>query len=462
MVETGSSTGTSSDSSSEHDELAPSSGEGSSSDSSSTSTLEGDETSTLGDHTSGSSSVTSGASTGSTHVGPSDTESSDSGGTGDDPSDARFPFPQDIASQYCVHPTNRDSDDVRAAYELWKTTVVTDEGAGGYLRVRKPDSGTVIGSTVSEGIGYGMLAAVYMDDQDLFDNLWQYARLYFNGNGLMEWEVDPSGTVIGSGAALDGDEDMAWALVMADRQWGAGGSLPDTYLNHAIDLIQAMWDHEIDHQRGDMPLPGDQWGGADITNVSYFAPSYYRVFGEVSGNTEGWNRVVDRSYEILELSLNEASGNADNGLVPAWCDSNGVPTAAYEGAPLHFQNDSTRTPFRIGHDYCENGEPRALAYMQKITSFYTAVGVDAIVDGYDLDGTPRPDFSMNGLQPASFVGPAGVGAMYAADNQAFIDDAYSAVASGELTAGTIYYQKSWSVLSLLMMTGNFTEFPPSP
>jgi endo-1,4-beta-D-glucanase Y len=282
--------------------------------------------------------------------------------------------------------------------------------------------------------------------------------LYFDENGLMHWEVDPSGNVIGTGAALDGDEDMGWALVMADRQWGGGGSLDGTYLSHAVDLIDAMWDHEIDHSRGEMPLPGDAWGGADITNISYFAPAYYRVFAEVTDNP-GWLDAVARSYEIIALSLNEAQGNADNGLVPAWCDSSGTPVEAFSGAPTHFQNDSTRTPFRVGQDYCYYGEPRALEYMQKITSFYTSVGVDQIVDGYDLDGTPHPDFSTGGLQPASFVGPAGVGAMYSADNQAFVDEAYSAVATGELTAGTIYYQKSWTALSLLMMTGNFTELP---
>lgn len=388
-------------------------------------------------------------------------ETEEDAGTGVDipETGANYPFPQNVASQYCVYPSAYDNADVRAAYDLWKQTVVTSEGASGHLRVRKPDSGTVIDSTVSEGMGYGLLLTVYMDDQATFDALWRYTMLYLNQNGLMDWEVDPQGNVIGMGAALDGDEDMAWALVMADRQWGGSGSLEDTYLNYAIRLIEAMWEHEVDHSRGEMPLPGDSWGGADITNISYFAPAYYRVFGQVTGNEQGWNAAIDRSYEILELSLSQARGNADNGLVPAWCDSNGVPTEAYPGAPLHFQNDSTRTPFRIGQDYCYYGEPRALEYMQKITSFYESVGVANIVDGYELDGTPRPDFSMNGLRPASFVGPAGVGAMFSSDHQNFIDEVYAAVATGELTAGTIYYQKSWSALSLLMMTGNFTELP---
>jgi endo-1,4-beta-D-glucanase Y len=203
-----------------------------------------------------------------------------------------------------------------------------------------------------------------------------------------------------------------------------------------------------------MLKPGDQWGDQDITNISYFAPAYYRVFAEVTGN-EDWNQVVDSSYRILEASLNEQSGNADNGLVPAWCDSNGTPVEAFAGAPTHFQNDSTRTPFRFGQDYCYFGEPRARAYLEKISSFYAGVGVQNISDGYELDGTPRPERSMPGLLAASFVGPAAVGAQHDPAFQSFVDEAYAELATLELTAGTIYYQKSWTALSLLMLTGNF-------
>lgn len=382
-----------------------------------------------------------------------------SGTGGESPTGARFPFPQNAASANCVFPSSYDNQDVRAAYELWKTTVVTSDGAGGHLRVRKPDSGSQIDSTVSEGIGYGLLLAVYMDDQEVFDGIWKYEQLYLNDNGLMHWEVSAEGNVIGTGAALDGDEDMDWALIMADRQWGGQGSLDQTYESYAIDLIHAMWDHEIDHGRDDMPLPGDSWGNADITNISYFAPAYYRLFGQVAGMEAEWASAIDTSYEIIEASLNAASENQDNGLVPAWCNRAGEPVEAFSGAPTHFQNDSTRTPFRVGQDYCYYGEPRALDYMEKITSFYTEVGVENIVDGYELDGTPRPDFGTNGLGSASFVGPAAVGASYSAENLAFVDDAYAALITQELTAGTIYYQKSWAAISLLMMTGGFYEFP---
>jgi endo-1,4-beta-D-glucanase Y len=380
-----------------------------------------------------------------------------SAGGAANPTGASFPFPVNATSAYCDYVTDYDPTKVRDAYEDWKATTVTSDGAGGHLRVWKPDSGTVIGSTVSEGIGYGMLLAVYMDDQTVFDELWKYEQLYLNGNGLMHWEIDPSGNVIGTGGATDGDEDMAWALVMADRQWGGQGSLDKPYIDHARDLIEAIWEHEIDHGRNGMVKAGDEWGDVDITNISYFAPAYYRVFGQVTGREAEWNQVIATSYDIIERSLNAESGNQDNGLVPAWCTSGGVPTEAYGGAPLHYQQDSTRTPFRVGQDYCYFGEPRAKSYLEKITSFFVGVGLANIVDGYELDGTPRPERAMDGLQSASFVGPAGVGAMNDPMNQIFVEEAYAAVATLGLSAGTIYYQKSWTALSLIMLTGNFVD-----
>jgi endo-1,4-beta-D-glucanase Y len=273
----------------------------------------------------------------------------------------------------------------------------------------------------------------------------------------MNWEIGPDNVMTsgGNGGATDGDEDMAFALIMADRQWGTSPLLKDSYLNYAKTLIDAIWKYEVDQTRAYMLKAGDQWGDKDVTNPSYFAPAYFRVFGQVTGKADDWNKVIDANYTILAKSLNAASKNQDNGLVPAWCNSSGTPVEAYSGAPLYFQNDSTRTPFRVGQDYCYFGESRAFDYLAKISSFYAGVGVSKITNGYNLDGSPHPEKDYGTLQAASFVGPAGVGAMSDAKYQQFIDDAYAEVATLKLSAGTIYYQKSWTALSLLMLSGNF-------
>jgi hypothetical protein len=198
-----------------------------------------------------------------------------------------------------------------------------------------------------------------------------------------------------------------------------------------------------------------------IFNPSYFAPNQYRIFGEVTGMVAEWNRVIDTGYQVLAASLNTASGNATNGLVPAWCDEAGVPKTPDNGAATNYQYDSARTPFRIGLDYCYSGDARASAYLAKISSFFAGVGAANIVDGYDLDGTPHPDPASPSGSPQSavFVGSAAVGAMHAASFATFQNDAYARLATGELLARSVYYNLSWTTLTLLMLTGNLVEYP---
>jgi endo-1,4-beta-D-glucanase Y len=369
-----------------------------------------------------------------------------------------FPFPQNRQSQLCTYPKYHNSD-VVAAYQRWKTDTVTATGAGNHLRVQRPeDTGVNTLSTVSEGIGYGMVIAVYMNDQTLFDGLWQYEQLWLGMNGLMDWRIAANGTDrLGTGAATDADEDMAWALLMADRQWGGSGTLGDTYLNIAKKQIGLIYTNEI--YMAKLVKPGDTWGDWTTVNASYFAPAYYRAFATASGNS-GWNDVVKTSYDTLANTLNTANGNSNNGLVPAWATSDGVPNAAVfmnmPAAPTNYQYDSCRTPFRIGLDYCMNSEMRAQLYVSKTSQFFSGIGAKNIVDGYQLNGTPEPQ-STSG-QSAAFVGPAAVGAMSFASYLGFIQDAYDAVATQNLLVGGKYYDESWTVLSLLMLTGNFVDY----
>ena len=357
----------------------------------------------------------------------------------------------------CTPPIGANAADARAAYNKFRTDIVTDAGAGGFLRVRRPNSsGAVVDSTVSEGIAYGMLLAVYADDQPTFDKFWQYSQIHLDGNGLMNWYIGPSGETLGTGGASDSDEDIAFALIAADARWGGRGSLTTNYIDLAKTQIGKIWQYEVDHGRNELFKPGDTGFDGSVINISYFAPAYYKVFGRVTGQTANWNKVAATSYTVIEATLTAANGNATNGLVPAWSTPAGMPMApAGTSHPTHHQLDSCRTPFRIALDYCWNAEPRALAYLQKINAFHAGVGAAAMVDGYDLNGNPRPQFvTAGGPRAASFVGTAGVGAMATgATHAAFRAEAYASVATLMQLAGSTYYQTSWTALTLQMMTG---------
>jgi endo-1,4-beta-D-glucanase Y len=385
-----------------------------------------------------------------------------------------FPFPQNRQGSNCNYPSRYLNSDVQAAYAKWKSDTVTSSGApAGTMRVQRlsSDQGAAPYTTVSEGIGYGMLLAVYMGDQTLFDQVWMYEQQFLDANGLMNWNIDANGDSVsegdpGYGAATDADEDMAFALVMASKQWGGQGSLSQSYAAIALTQIKAIWAHEIYDYL--VILPGDGYGNTmgSSVNVSYFAPAYYRVFATLdppgSSTGDAWMNALDQSYTTLAASLNTTNGNESNGLVPAWCTSAGVPNSTANGAntPTNYQYDSCRTPFRIGLDWCWNGETRAQSYVALTSSFFAGIGAKNIVDGYYLDGGADPQTNPNSTatQSAAFIGTAGVGAMSSSTYQSFVNDAYGEVATLRLLQGGTYYEDSWTTMSLLMMTANFLDY----
>ena len=75
---------------------------------------------------------------------------------------------------------------------------------------------------------------------------------------------------------------MAFALVMADKQWGGKGSLDKNYLDYAKGQITNVWNNEICDSK--VLRAGDSWGTGDSLNISYFAPYYYRVFKTIDGD----------------------------------------------------------------------------------------------------------------------------------------------------------------------------------
>ena len=94
--------------------------------------------------------------------------------------------------------------------------------------------------------------------------------------------------------------------------------------------------------------------------------------------------------------------------------------------------------------------------MAKTSQFFSSIGAKNIVDGYNLDGTPKPQATSG--QSAAFVGPAVVGAMSNASFKPFIQEGYENVATLNLLVGGDYYDESWTVLSLLMLSGNFIDY----
>jgi len=312
-------------------------------------------------------------------------------------------------------------------WAAYKTALIVPDGTDGSMRVTRPSDGN---DTVSEGISYGMLFSVYMNDKTTFDAIWKYEQKHLDTRGLMNWHINSSGTTAGANSATDADEDMAFALVMADKQWGG-------YTTTATDMLTkvAMYDFGTD---------GTIKGGDTYVavNPSYIAPAFYRVFAAyVTDATQRarWTTILDKSYEILA-----AVQNATSGLVPDW--------SAGPATNTNYGYDATRTPFRLALDVCWSNDPRAKTFAQKIGTFFGGIGAANIVDGYNVNGTATGSF-----KNSTFVGPAGAAGM-AANQPQLVADAYTRVAADAKAANTNYYDRSWALFTVMLMTGNFVNF----
>ena len=167
------------------------------------------------------------------------------------------PFPRNAAYPYGIKAvTSSAKTDVQAAYDDWFKNQY--EESGNYGRVKFDDQSY----TVSEGIGYGMLIFVYMDNASnntkaKFDKLWAYYKANSNSNGVMNWKISGftnSCSGDNCNGATDADLDVAMALMMAYKQWGDA-----SYLTDAKALVATIYKNEISTSARGLLKPGDAW-----------------------------------------------------------------------------------------------------------------------------------------------------------------------------------------------------------
>ena len=342
---------------------------------------------------------------------------------------ANYPFPQNSTYAHGILPAEYDASDVQTIYETWKNAHYEESGE---LARIKFDTAS---ETVSEGIAYGMLIMVFMDNttndtQDAFDKLWKYYNNFPNENGLMHWKISGFSSVLGQNAATDAEVDAALALIMAYKQWGDA-----QYLTDAKALIAKIRQHEVNSNK--YLKPGDVWD--DKKNPSYFSIVALRLFAEVdTGYTEFWNEVIANSYSLILTAR-----NATTGLVPDWCSESGIP---YDP----FKYDAIRVPWRMAWAYLWYGDTDAHTVADDISSWIkTAVSSDPteVKDGYNLDGSVSGQWNN-----PTFVGGFATAALVDSQHQAWLDASYTHLVS--FTGNESYFNKTLQMLYALLATGN--------
>jgi len=305
-----------------------------------------------------------------------------------------LPFPQHYKyTSQSVKPSNYTQYQLDSVvtrfYDAWKARYFRNTCNSNQYFVWFGDEDSTINS-VSEGQGYGMMIAAYMAGYDpnaktIYDGLFNYYKSHLDSISfeLMAWEQNTS-CVDTSGAddATDGDMDIAYSLLLADKQWGSKGSI--NYLQEATKMIDSMMvyvvnKNEFSTELGDwaghnMYPPDSSFNPADYyaTRPSDFMPDHFRAFQNATNDTR-WTKVLDECYSIINTI--QTNNSPVTGLIPDFvvsCNTTPVPAAAnflegpYDG---EYNYNSCRVPWRLTTDYLISGEARAKTAVDKINSW---------------------------------------------------------------------------------------------
>ena len=174
---------------------------------------------------------------------------------------------------------------------------------------------------VSEGQGYGMVITALMAGFDpsakiTYDNLFRYYKSHPDKRSkyLMAWAQYKNGKSSDGTSATDGDMDIAYSLLLADKQWGSKGSI--NYLKAAKEMIDDIMLLDINHQTWSIKLcDGIESESKDYfdTRSSDFMPDHLKAFASVTGD-QRWLKVLDEGYKLFSGLQHKYSPNA--GLIP--------------------------------------------------------------------------------------------------------------------------------------------------
>ena len=347
-------------------------------------------------------------------------------------------------------------------YDAWKAKFLK-AGCGNdrYYVESKTEAGNL---TVSEAHGYGMVLSAIMagydpDARTHFDGLYRFFRDHPSSSSpdLMSWYQDTTcKDAQGNDSASDGDIDIAFALLLADRQWGSCDAV--NYKAEGLKVIKAIAANTLDATKGYVLL-GD-WAVAgdakhNSTRSSDFIVDHFRSFGAASGSP-AWAGLTDSTYTLIAAMRTGFSPG--KGLLPDFITS---PLNAPKPAPANFlesANDGAydynacRDPWRLGTDYLVSGDARAKTEATTLTTWIEgATGGDPtkIRAGYQLDGTPSAG---SDYLTMAFAAPFGVAAMADGAHKPWLNKLWTTIASAPSEG---YYEDTIQLMTMIVMSGNW-------
>jgi endo-1,4-beta-D-glucanase Y len=377
-------------------------------------------------------------------------------------------------------------------YDYWKKKYIARDCPGGYYLASGGGAGANAANniTTSEAHGYAMIITAIMNEwdpeaHDVFDNLLAMIQKYPSRNtaALMAWGIAPKCAPLkmdDADSASDGDLDMGYALLLAEKIWGNAGKYNYGALAKTMMTALKAGDMNPDTKLaklGDFVAAGDS--SYYYTRGSDFMVDHYRAFAKASADAF-WMGSVDAVYKLVDFM--QTNFAPETGLIPDFMMNTNTAMPAQvplsvtnqkggleEGLHTDYDYNSCRVPWRLATDYVVTGDPKVKARLTKINAFIqkqTGGDPAKIVDGYSLKGEPwmvdpkqPPETSSTGMpivpgENGCFTSSFGTGAIVDAQNQAWVDAVWKFMNAKKFDAED-EYTNSVNLLNMIVMTGNW-------
>ncbi|MGY5452710.1 glycosyl hydrolase family 8 [Agarivorans sp. MS3-6] len=320
----------------------------------------------------------------------------------------------------------------------------------------------------SEGMSYGMMIAVQMDDQAMFNKLWKFSKTYMQHQDgwyqdYFAWHLEAKApfTRKDNNPAPDGELYFAMALMFAEHRWGAGDGVFQ-YKDEANVILQAM----VNKQETNSQVPMFNREAKQIlfvtekslglyTDPSYHVAAFYELFARWADED---NQLWADAAKVSRDYLYNAS-HPETGLYSEYAAFDGTPQKTSFNDISHKSGyDAFRVIGNIAMDHhWFNADPRQQELADRMISFYA--------DEYKRKGQNYAVHEMDG-KIVSEWGSSGQNAMNGTaamitDSQDAKDFTQRLWKQATPTGKWRYYDGLLHMFSVLQMAGEYQIYGPT-
>jgi len=318
----------------------------------------------------------------------------------------------------------------------------------------------------TEGMSYGMMIAVQLDQREVFDRLWNWAKTHMQfksgpHRGYFAWHCGKDGRILDSNAASDGEQWFTMSLFFASARWGNGTGIYN-YREEAQSILNTMLHKESEpghdgvtdmfNQQDELVVFVPDTSASDFTDPSYQLPHFYELWARWSDkDNEFWCGAAKASRTLLKNAADSVTG-----LSPDYSRFDGGPVGSEYGGSDDFRFDAWRVAMNVAVDFeWFEKDDWEVTECNRLLNFFESKGINGYVNQYTLDGQRLGYDHSKGLVAMNAVAAL---ASTGNDRKAFVQALWNSPVPHGLFR---YYDGMLYMLAMLQVSGNFRIYDPT-